>query len=627
MCGILAIVNEEAPIDGEVIQSALASLEHRGPDEQHWWRSPDERIALGHTRLSIVDLETGSQPMSNEAETLHLVANGEFYDDARIRSELESRGHRLRSRSDSEIALPLYEEKGEACLEQLRGEFAFAIYDQVSGELFAARDRFGIKPLFYALRPGGIVLASEVRALFAAGVSARWDESGMFQALHFAPTPEATLFAGVRQVPPGHFLRYRRGRVSLHRYWDTHYPRRGAQRVAVSEDEVRESVRREVEEAIRLRTRADVPIGCYLSGGIDSSAVLGMAREMMGRNVPAFSVSFDHPDFDERGPASEMAAFAGVDFHPVRVTSRDFAGAFEAAVSHGETPHYNGHGTARFLLSRAVREAGIKVVLGGEGADEGFGGYRFAQGALAARSRSLGGMAWRFLRPPDSGSKNLASFSPLLARLAGALDFPPALRERLEGHLGPYQALLDRDFLDRFRGRDPFRVLFRQHRIGELAGREAYKVIMPLWLKSHFANYVLAGERLDMAHAVEVRLPFLDHHLFECLRDLPSAHLVRGGENKHLLRRIAKPYVCRTVLENPKKPFFAPPGSGDDALHELFQDLLRSESFASLPFFDPGAVRAMLDRLPGMSAPEHVAVQPILFLLASLAVLQRQVHP
>ncbi|MBL8182582.1 MAG: asparagine synthetase B, partial [Blastocatellia bacterium] len=267
MCGIVAIINKTHEIAEESLRDAVNALIPRGPDEQSSWFSANRRVALGHARLSIIDLTTGIQPIASEDGKLQIIHNGEFYDFERITSELESRGHKFRTKSDSEIALHLYKNLGVGCLEHLRGEFAFVIWDEDSQTLFAARDRFGIKPLFYVETADGLRIASEAKALFASGVEAAWDRESVFQNLFFSFDQDRTLFKNVRQLPPGHCLIARKGVVTIKRYWDVEYPFADGCHPHISETECIESVRNLLDESIRLRMRADVPVGCYLSGG------------------------------------------------------------------------------------------------------------------------------------------------------------------------------------------------------------------------------------------------------------------------------------------------------------------------------------------------------------------------
>lgn len=626
MCGIVAVVSKEQPFAEESLRRATSRLMHRGPDEQHHWLAPDGRAGLGHTRLSIIDLSTGAQPIANEDESLRIVVNGEFYDFERIRGELEQRGHRFRTRTDSEIALHLYEEKGVGCLDDLRGEFAFALWDQARGTLFAARDRFGIKPLFYARIDDALILASEVKAIVAAGARAAWDSESVFHNLFLGQHENRTLFDGIQQVPAGHYLIATRGAVRVERYWDTDYPRAGT----ATEEVTVGTVRTLLEECVRLRMRADVPVGCYVSGGVDSSAVLGMAAAHSGRGVAAFTIAFDHPAFDESASAGRSAAHVGADFHPVAVTETDFADCFADAVWHGETIQYNAHGPARYLLSRAVQKAGYKVVLAGEGADELFAGYAFARTALLSPGNRWSAWArrvFRLLRSRTPAEMTIAATSPSLERACRVIGVPPELMGSLAERLELIRSILRPEFAQSFAKRDPFREFMAQFDVRRsLAGREPVKQLLYLWLKSLFVNYVLAGERLDMAHAVEVRLPYLDHKLFELTRTIPASVLASGGGRKQLLREAVKSYVTDEVYRGAKQPFFAPPSTlrVGNPLYTLMQDLLRSDAFRSVPFFDQRSVVALLDRLPRMDDRSRGALDPIVMMLASLTILQQR---
>src|SRR5512143_3348735 len=294
MCGIAAFFSRHRPVSPDALHRATAALHHRGPDNQHQWISPEQQVGLGHARLSIIDLRGGDQPLASEDEKLHLVVNGEFYDFERLRRTLEARGHHFRTHSDSEIALHLYEEVGVHCLPPLCGEFAFVLWDRDYQSLFAVRDRFGIKPLYYTWHHDTLYLASEVKALFAAGVPARWDAESFYQQATGPALPERTLFDGVFQVPPGYYLLATPHSGRLLRYWDFDYLR--AEALAAAPHDAHfyiEQFRTVLDEAMRLRLRADVSVGCYLSGGVDSSAVLGLAARHASEPITAFTLTFD----------------------------------------------------------------------------------------------------------------------------------------------------------------------------------------------------------------------------------------------------------------------------------------------------------------------------------------------
>jgi asparagine synthase (glutamine-hydrolysing) len=627
MCGIVAIFSNENPIAAESLARATESLSHRGPDEQHTWIAPHGRAALGHTRLSIIDLVTGSQPIANEDGSLRIVVNGEFYDFEKLRGELEKRGHRFSTRSDSEIALHLYEEMGPACLEHLRGEFAFVIWDEKNEQLFAARDRFGIKPLFYTRFQGTLYLASEIEALFSAGVPAHWDQESMFQNLFLSVDQDRSLFNEIRQLPAGHYLIARPRSIDIVCYWDVNYPRASEQNNHNSEAVCVERLRFLLDEAVRLRMRADVPVGCYVSGGVDSSSVLGLASRQGNGRLTTFTVAFDTPDFNESATAQRTAAHVGANFIPVEVTEADFADVFVEAVEQGEMVHYNAHGAARYHLSRAVQQAGYKVVLAGEGADELFAGYEFSRQALLTSGANGDLLKWprmllRLARPKNLTEQRIARTSPWLERISRGLALSPTLLDYVAEKFELLHSMLATDFAAEFQRRDPYREFFRQFKWrSKLIGREPVKQILYLWMKSVFVNYVLAGERLDMAHAVEVRLPFLDHKLFEFARSIPATLLARNGGSKYLLREAVRPFVTDEVYQGKKQPFFAPPMVIGNPMYQLLQDLLRSENFKSVPFFDQPSVIRFLDELPAMDDRTRRSMDPILFMMASITVL------
>lgn len=631
MCGIFGMVSRPAPISADALQTAVQRLKHRGPDAQTSWSNPARSVGLGHTRLSIMDLATGDQPMVNEDGSCHLVVNGEFYDFERIRGELEAKGHRFSTRSDSEIALHLYEEHGRDCLTQLRGEFAFIIWDETRERLFAARDRFGIKPLFYAVHNGVLMLASEVKALAAAGYPLRWDHEAMAQTIFAGVAPDRCLFEGVRQVPPGHCLVATRTDLRVEPYWELDYPRVSDPAPVRSEAEWIEQLRTEADEAVRVRLRADVPVGCLLSGGLDSSAALGLARKYTTGPLKTFTIAFDHVAFDESAVAGRSSAEHNAEFHPIRVTNADFATHFADAVWSAEGVQYNAHGAARYLLSRAVKAAGIKVVLAGEGADELCAGYRFCERALGVGGEAPAAVNWpepvlRLLAAAPNAAQPAGAL-PGLAAQARALGYPELMIGHLAGKLALAHQLLHPDFLRRSSAEDPLLAFFRRYDVArQLDGREPIKQVLNLWMRTGFANYVLGAERLDMASAVEQRLPFIDHKLFEFARALPDALMLRDGREKWVLREALRPFVTDEVYAGRKRPFLAPPSvlQEDSPMFALVQDTLRSRAVANLPFFDHGALMKFLDQLRTLKGPERAPFDPMLLFLTSVAVLHER---
>jgi asparagine synthase (glutamine-hydrolysing) len=629
MCGIVAIFSPRRPVCVDALEAATVRLRHRGPDGQRTWVSPNGHVGLGHTQLNIVSPD-GMQPIASEDGRRYLIANGEFYDFAAIRRRLEARGHRFCTGTDSEIALHLFEEMGPACLEELRGEFAFVLWDGITGTLFAVRDRFGIKPLFYAQMGDALILASEAKALFAAGVGAAWDPEGAYQQIFGCFRPDRSLFAGVRQVPPGHYLHATTGSNRLVRYWDVNYPRR-RQLEAFREDECVEEVRHLLTEVVRLRTQAHVPVGYLLSGGLDSSTVLSLAASDSEQPLDAFTIAFNETEYDESSKARTAAEHVGANLHILRVTDADVVDHFAESVWHGEGIQINSHGTARFLLSKAIQAAGYRTVMAGEGADELFAGYDFVRPVMDSNGHNRR-LHWilrllKLLGPLNEMEQQVARVSPLLARVSHATNLP----KNFVSSFGAATALLHRvlapDFAIQFAGHDPYWSLSRSlNWRGRVWGRERAKQLLYLWLRSIFVNYHMAADRLDMAHAVEVRLPFLDHKLFEYASQIPVSLLAKEGRQKHVLREAAKPFVAEAIYRGAKRAFYAPPAAlqPESRLHEFVQETLRSEAMASLPFFDQEAAIDMLDRAPRLEPEARTMLDPLLMLMVSLCLLQEQ---
>ncbi|MFN2427434.1 MAG: asparagine synthase (glutamine-hydrolyzing), partial [Candidatus Binatia bacterium] len=615
-------------------------LHHRGPDGQRQWISPDGRVGLGHARLSIIDLATGDQPLASEDESIRAVVNGEFYDFERIRRDLEGRGHRLRTRSDSEIVLHLYEDFGTDCFRHLRGEFAFVLWNERTRTLLAARDRFGIKPLYYAEHDGTLILASEIKALFAAGVPARWDMESFFDANSLiVPRQDRSLFDGVKQVPPGHYLLARDGRVEIRKYWDFDYP--CSEDVAPrSDEECAEAFRAALDEAVRLRLRADVPVGCYLSGGIDSCAVLGLAMRHRSDPIRTFTLTFDRADYDEGPIAREMAARVGAEFHPIPLHQSDLAEHFGDAIRHSETLCLNAHGVAKFVLSRAVREAGYKVVLTGEGSDEILGGYPpFRRDMLlydndgqdAAEVQRLLGELDK-ANPVSRGLLLPSGSSLSLEGVRARLGFAPSWMEAFGSTGFKLHALFSEDFAAAHGRRDAFTSLLDGIDVAaQLTGRPPVHQSLYLWGKSQLSNYVLAmlGDRMEMAHSVEGRVPFLDHHVVELVRSLPVRQKIRGMTEKYVLREATRSVLTETVYARHKHPFTSPPVAlaPNEKLHELLQTTLRGPSLEAMPFYDRTKVVALLDSLPSMDDAARTAVDPALMILLSACMLQQSFTP
>ena len=637
MCGIVALFSRRDPVSESALHRATQSLYHRGPDGRRYWISPDRKVALGHARLSIIDLTTGDQPIASEDGRTHIVVNGEFYGYEGIQRELEQAGHRLRTRSDSEIALHLYEDLGTECLHRLRGEFAFVLWDQTHHTLFAARDRFGIKPLFYALHNETLYFASEVKALFAAGVPARWDADTFANSTEAGSAQMRTLYDGVFQIPPGHFLLATDKHLQINQYWDFNYPRASSATPQRSDADYAAELRHVLEEAVRLRLRADVPVGCYLSGGLDSCAILGLAAKHHPEPIRAFTLTFDRAEYDEEKEAKEMAARTGADFFPIPIHQDDLADNFSDAVLQSETLCINAHGVAKYLLSRAVRNAGYKVVLTGEGSDELLGGYPHFRRDMLLYNREgqnpdevatlLAGL--EKLNPVSRGLLLPHGQARPLENVKRILGFIPSWIETFSARAAKMQELLAPAFAQEFGPRQSYHGLLSDLDVhGQLQGRDPVHQSLYLWSKTLLPTYLLTilGDRMEMAHSIEGRVPFLDHHVAEVICSQPVSQKIHGMTEKYVLREAARDVITDTIYRRQKHPFLSPPATlhPKEKLSALVNDTLRGPVLASIPYFDQKKVIGLLDSLPTMDESGRVANDQVLMAIVSACVLHQR---
>jgi asparagine synthase (glutamine-hydrolysing) len=638
MCGFAGGVLRRG-IEPKKLDRALETLHHRGPDAVGKWVSPDQRWFLGHTRLSIIGLENGAQPMSDESGDVQLVVNGEFYGYRAIRDRLRGEGCVFKTDSDSEIALHLYLREGMSLCRHLRGEFAGLIADRRNRALFAFRDRFGIKPLFYAVHEGDIFFASEVKALLALGVPSQWNREAVLQeCFHFRPHSRS-LFAGIYTVPPGHYAIAQNGEVSVYPYWDWAFPT--AEQLAKddrSDAEVVQGFRAVLDDAVRERLIADVEVASYLSGGIDSCAVLGLAQRHMDRPIRAFTLGFEDPLYDESELARAQAERSGSSFHPIPVSSQMLADAYSDAVWHAETPFINGHGVAKFLLSRAVRDAGIKVVFTGEGSDEMLGGYApFRQDVLLYNSeRQDPAIVQKLLA-------ELAASNQAVPGLVASQDPPIAdldtVRRRLgwvPHHLQAFSVLGDRsrgffrpEMAASVAGMNPYEVGLSRLPVEErLAGRDPLNQALYLWGRIHMPNFILTflSDRMEMAHSIEGRVPFLDHHVAEYAAGIPIHMKINGMREKHVLREATRDVLIEPVYNRQKHPFSTPPTKvgAPDPLRELFAEVLGSSLLDEQPIFRPDAVRGLFAAFPGLPPADRLRADGLLNRIVSLTLMHQR---
>lgn len=608
MCGIIGITNwrRDTPPDEGLLRRMLGIIRHRGPDEFGLYM--DARAGIGSARLSIVDLQTGRQPIPNEDGSLWIVFNGEVYNHPELRAELEPRGHRFRTRSDTEVILHLYEEYGPECLHRLNGQFAIAIWDNRRRELFLARDRLGVRPLFYVQLPGGLAFASEIKALFLIpGVEARLDPYGLAQAFTFwAPQPPRTAFEGVQELPPGHFLRASKDEVSIHQYWRLTFPRAGEE-LRMSEEEAAEELRALLADATRLRLRADVPVGSYLSGGLDSTLVAALARQHVPHTLCTFSIAFEERAFDEREYQEVATAFLGTDHRRTECTNADIAAVFPQVVWHAEAPLLRTAPAPLYLLSRLVRESGIKVVLTGEGADEFLGGYDIYKEDKVRRfwaadpDSALRPLLFRRLHPYVShlartGDAHLRAF---FGKDLLAIDRPGYSHwirwyntARLWGFFAP--GLLGA--LDRY---DPVEELLASLD-SDFSGWSPLAQAQYLEVTTFLSPYLLSsqGDRVAMAHSVEGRFPFLDHRVVDFCNRLPPQFKLKGLREKHILRKSAEKLLPPAIWRRRKHPYRAPIVPAFLAHPpDYVEELLSPKAIHAAGVFAPDAVTRLIRKL------------------------------
>jgi asparagine synthase (glutamine-hydrolysing) len=635
MCGIVAALRDEAPVASDRLAAAVRTIGHRGPDRSAQWISADGRMALGHARLSIIGLQNGDQPLTSAAGDIRCVVNGEFYGYRAIRDTLRAAGARFATDSDSEIALHLYERRGLECVHELRGEFAIVIADERRRRVIGIRDRFGIKPLFYAVCGRDVYFASEIKALIALGVTPRWDHEAYFASCHQALGSHRTLFAGIFAVPPGCAAVARDGHVDVRSYWDMNYPPRDVLEAdRRSDEEIVEGFREVFDDAVSQRLVADVEVATYLSGGIDSCAVLGFAQRKLSRPLRAFTVCFEEQMYDERSLAQRTAELTRSNFVPVPVTQRQLADSFSDALWHAETLVMNGHGVAKFLLSRAVRDAGIKVVLTGEGADEMLAGYPPFRRDLILHESADQTEAARLLEElaaRNQSSRGLLSPAgqpaPGLDMIAQRLGWTPSFFESFSTLAAKVHPLFKDDYRTRQLTAGAYADLLDVTDVrGRLSGRNPVNQALYLWARTQLANYVLVylGDRMEMAHSVEGRVPFLDHRLAEFCANIPVRHKIRGLREKHVLREAVRDCVLPEIYDRQKHPFMSPPARTiDDPLAGFCQDVLHSSAIESQPFFEPQRARGLMKHVAELPPQERPAFEGAVLLVVSTCVLQQ----
>jgi asparagine synthase (glutamine-hydrolysing) len=623
IAGIVAVDGSAAPAE-ENLRRMLSMVRHRGPDGAGFYL--DRSAALGHARLAIVDPLGGLQPIANEDGTIWVACNGEVFNHRELRRDLIARGHRFRTGSDTEVIVHLYEERGPECVLPLNGDFAFAVWDAPRRRLLLARDRIGVRPLYFTAAGGRLLFASEVKALLAhPGMQPALDLRALRQTFtYWSPLPGRSMFQGIDELPPGHLLTLDGGRVSTRRYWRLRFrpDAPGAAGEAVYADRLRDLLA----DATRLRLRADVPVGAYLSGGLDSAAITALAAAHAGAPLRTFSVAFADRAYDERPHQEAVARALGVEHRTIEVTERDIGAAFPAVVWHAETALLRSAPVPMFLLSRCVRAHGLRVVLTGEGADEFLGGYDIFKEAKIRRfwaRQPASRLRPRLLRRLYDDVHGLSATPPAFL----AAYFGQGLAEvehPAYSHLVRWRSTAR---LQRFFSPDVRHVLAGGDDGDELAAALAgiEEVSDPLLRAQHveaaifLPQYLLSsqGDRVALAHAVEGRFPFLDHRVVEFCNRLPPKLKLRGLAEKPLLRRAVAGLVPAVIAARPKRPYRAPITRAFLGTHApaYVREALAPPAVAEAGYFDPVAVARLVEkgrRAGRLSEPEAMALCGIL---------------
>lgn len=609
MCGIAGMValrESTPPPRLEDLSAMVGALRHRGPDEFGLYR--DQRAGLGHARLSIIDLAAGQQPLCNEDGTLWISFNGEVFNYLELREELQVLGHRFRTRSDTEVVVHAFEAWGEDAFARFNGQFAIALWDARDERLVLARDRLGVRPLYLCEHAGRLLFASEVKAIFAAdpGILRAFDPAGLAETFTFwTVVPPQSVFQGVQELEPGHLRTVERGRMRDRAFWRPSYPEQAGEGFAGSIEEAAERVRDALERAVALRMlRSDVPVGSYLSGGLDSSLLAALGRRVKGERFLTFSIRFEDGAYDETDHQRAVVALVGSDHREIVVRRADIASALPAVVAHAERPILRSAPAPLFLLSRLVRDAGIKVVLTGEGADEMFAGYDIFR---EAKVRRFWGREPQSQRRP----RLLERLYPWLARSpvaqkGMAREFFGVGREAWQTPGFSHQprwrsaAALQRLFTADLR-----REAERADVVGRLLASlpEEFARWSPLCqdqfleARTLLSGYLLSsqGDRMLMAHSVEGRFPFLDAEVVALADSLPPSYKLRVLDEKHVLKRAAAGLVPESVIRRPKQPYRSPDAlcfSGGTA-PAWAVELLSEQAVAAAGVFDPTAVARM----------------------------------
>ena len=594
MCGIAGKFNFDPnrSIDRERLTAMTSVIAHRGPDADGFYVGAG--IGLGHRRLSIIDLSTGDQPLANEDRTIWVIFNGEIYNFADVRIELEAHGHRFRTHSDTEVIVHAYEQWGDRAVDRFRGMFAFALWDEPKRRLLLVRDRLGVKPLYYSPTPAGVTFGSEIKALLEdPDVPRGWSADALdaYLTLQYVPSP-STMYRGVLKLPAAHLLVAERGTVTVRRYWDLQFTGDGD---PAREEEYLDRLDALVTESVRLRLVSDVPLGAFLSGGIDSSAVVASMAETCGADrVITTSVGFDEGGFNELEHARTVARHLGVTQHE-EIVRPEITDLLPALAWHLDEPFADSSAVPTYYVSKAARRH-VTVALSGDGGDELWAGYarhRVEQWELTAR-QWLGAAGGRI-------AGRLAGRLPLAVkgmRSIRHLGLSPADACAQKHAYGLFEqdvrgSLYSRDFAHEVRHADPF-AGFRDA-YNACGSRDPLDRALYVDVRTYLVDDILTKvDKMSMAVSLESREPLLDHKLLEFAASVPASLKLKNGQGKYLLRRLLERRVPKSIVDRPKQGFSAPIGEWlRGPLAPMVDSLLLDRRMRERGVFDHGAVAAM----------------------------------
>jgi asparagine synthase (glutamine-hydrolysing) len=599
MCGIAGFVSRDEHRDPRearaVLENMCRVISHRGPDDQG--TLANDRVALGMRRLSIIDLAGGHQPMTGCDVAFTVVFNGEIYNHRELQRELELRGHRFKSRSDTETIIHAYEEYGARCVDQLTGMFAFAIWDARERELFIARDRVGKKPLYYTITPGGtLTFGSELKSLrehpeFRGEICV--EALDAYLTFGYVPDP-LTIFQDVHKLPPGHHLTFKDGRARVAQYWDFPY-QQPQENPAQSEDDCLEELRALLDEAVRVRLEADVPLGAFLSGGIDSSTVVGLMARHMNQPVKTFSIGFHEDSYNELKYARIAARKFGTDHHEFIVTP-EVCDIVEELVWHFDEPFADSSAIPTYMVAKLAREH-VKVVLSGDGGDELFAGYtRYATHRRRRGFAHLPRLVREKLMQPLGASLPHGAWGRNYIHKV-ALPSIDRYIEDVSIFTRLNKPLLYTDDLRRQLGNSEPGKRFRDYAAHSRVDG-SLDPLLYLDSKTYLPGDILTKvDRMTMAVGLEARVPLLDHKLIEfvCTR-IPSHMKLRGLETKHILKRTVRDFVPPEILTRPKQGFGVPIDQWlNDKLRDRLRDTLSEPRTTQRGYVDPRYVNLLLD--------------------------------